>query len=193
MSAIMPRKALIDPNHPLPSTSRPSPELVAAKKIAFLEAYAISGIVTPALKAANVCRQTYQGWMREDEEFAEAAGDARLAAIENAEEALRQRGVEGDDEIVIYKGEPVWKRDVDGNLLLDDDFNPIPWTIKAKSDRLLELYMKAHDPKYREKNQTQVELSGPGGGPVQNNFTVTYVLPEGKTKEDYDRLEEFDT
>jgi hypothetical protein len=153
-------------------------------KAKFLEAYAKTGVLGPALKAAGISRSSYKKWRKDDEEFDEACDDALQTAVDEGELALRTRGIDGVEEPVLYKGEPIWKRDpVTGQVMLDDDFNPIPYTIMTRSDRLLEVYTRAHRPEYSEKRS--VELSGPGGKAIESAVTVTYVLPKGKTPEDY--------
>lgn len=163
-----------------------------AKQEAFLEAYEKVGIVGPACQKAGVGRSTYYYWRESDEEFAQKAADAYQLAVDVAELELRNRAVEGIDEIVMYRGEPVWKRDPStGEIMLDKDFEPIPLTIRRRSDKLLETYMKANRHRYRDKSS--VEVSGPEGGPVETKaITVEYVLPEGMTKEDYDTPREGD-
>lgn len=155
------------------------------RKMKFLETYALTGVVQPACDAADISRSTYKLWRREDEDFAVACEEAYQSAVDTAEVALRDRAVGGIDEPVLYKGEPIWKRNPDtGAILLDDDFSPIPFTITKRSDRLLEVYMKANRAQYRDKGA--LEITGRDGGPLKNHIEITYVLPDGKTVEDYD-------
>lgn len=163
-------------------------ELMGARKTGFLEAYALTGVIGPACDAVGISRSCYQRWRREDGDFDAACADAFDAAVDAAELELRTRGVEGVEEVVLYKGEPVWRRDPHtGHVLLDDEFNPIPFTIHRRSDRLLEVYAKAHRPVYREKSG--VELTGKDGMPLVTDITVKYVLPDGRTAADYDETE----
>lgn len=157
----------------------------AAKKGKFLEAYRAHGVIGPACSVAGIGRTTFKRWRQEDEEFAAAVQDAYDDAVDAGEAELRARGVVGVDEPVLYKGEPVWRRDPQtGELLLDDDFEPIPFTINRRSDRLLEVYVRSHRPQYKER--TEVSMTGPDGGPVKQDVTVRYVLPDGRTVGDYD-------
>ncbi len=161
-----------------------------AKKDKFVEAFAKTGVIQPACDAAGIGRTTYKRWCKDDEDFAGACQEAYQCAVDEAEVELRARGVHGTEEPVLYKGEPIWRRDATtGELQLDDDFNPIPFTIKRKSDRLLEVYTRTHRPQYKEKSE--ITLTGPGGGPVQSAVTVKYVLPDNKTKEDYEDVTPF--
>ncbi len=154
-----------------------------ARKVRFLRTYSKCGVIGPACKTASISRTTYLRWRKVDDEFDEACDDAFDEAVDEAEYELRERGINGTEEPVLYKGTPVWKRDPGtGAVLLDDDFNPIPFTIHRKSDRLLEVYTRTHRPQYREKSE--VSLTGRNGGPLEV-VTVQYILPEGKTQADY--------
>lgn len=158
------------------------------KKEVFIENYALHGVVTVACAAASISRSCYYQWCENDEDFAIACEDARECAVDLAEFELRNRAVDGVEEPVLFKGEPVWRRDpVTADVLLDDDFNPIPFTINRRSDRLLEVYMKANRNQYRDKGS--LEVTGKDGGAIETQFEVTYVLPSGKTEEDYKVIE----
>ena len=140
-------------------------DLREARRLKFVEAYALHGIIQPGLDAAGICRATYTLWRRQDEAFNEACDAAYQCAVDKAELELRTRAIEGTEEPVLYKGEPVWRRNPDtGDYLLDKDFNYVPFTISKKSDRLLEVYVRSHRPIYKER--TEVALTGRDGGPV---------------------------
>lgn len=182
----------------MPTTPRIKETLRAAKKLKFLEVYAKCGIVQPACTAAGIGRTTYKRWRygegeehQPDPDFVIACQDAYEAAVDEGEMELRERGIHGTEEPVLFRGEPVWKRDPNtGDVLLDDNFNAVPFTIRRRSDRLLELYTKAHRPQYKEKSE--VALTGADGGAVKTEHTVTYVLPPGKTEKDYKEDKPFD-
>ena len=157
-------------------------DLRDARKVKFLEAYAKCGVIQPAITAAGISRSCYKTWRKNDEDFDQACGDAYEAAVDAAEVELRKRGVEGYDEPVLYKGEVIWQRHPDtGALLLDDDFNPIPFTRPVKSDHLLEVYTRSHRQRYKQS----VQITGAEGGPIEQDFTVTFVMPDGKKAKDY--------
>jgi hypothetical protein len=161
-------------------------DLRPARKAAFVSALKAHGVITIAADAVGIPRATINNWRTKDPEFAEACEDAYQQAVDVAEMELRRRGVEGWEEPILYRGEPIWQRDpVTGELVLDNDFNPMPFTIPRKSDRLLEVYTRSHRPIYKEK--TEVALTGAGGGPVQNEIIVQYVMPDGKSVGDYER------
>lgn len=155
-----------------------TPEVREKRKRNFLEVYAQVGEIQPACNAATISRTTYQRWCKEDEEFAQACVDAKLASVDAAVVELRTRGVEGVEEVVLYKGEPVWKRDPDtGDIMLDDELRPVPFTRRVRSDRLLEVYVKAHRREYRDKGE--LALTGADGGPVNHSIEVTFVDSDG--------------
>ncbi len=157
----------------------------AARKALFLTCYARIGVIGPACDASGISRSSYKGWRKEDGDFDEACDLAFQQAVDLAELELRRRAIEGVDDVVMYKGEPVWRRNPDtGDLVLDDDFEPVPFVETRYSDRLLEVYVKAHRQIYRERSA--LELGGPDGKPFKTEVEVRYVLPDGKTVEDYD-------
>ena len=156
-------------------------KLRALKKKRFLRAFKKYGVIGPACEYADVCRDTVSRWRKKDLDFAKAMQNAFEFAVDEAEAELRKRGLHGWDEPVLYKGEPIFKRDpTTGDYLLDDDFNPIPYTINKRSDRLLEVYTRSHRPQYKERSE--VALTGPTGGPVEGNITVTFVDSNGEGK-----------
>ena len=162
-------------------------KLRAARKEAFLANYREHGVIGPASKVAGVTRSTVLNWRKSDPEFDAACEDAFQCAVDIAEQELRRRGVEGSEEIVLYKGEVVWRKDArTGELLLDDDFNPMPMVIQKDHDRLLEVYTRSHRPVYKER--TEVAVTGKDGGALQG-IVVEYVLPKGKTAADYEQTD----
>jgi len=154
------------------------------RKINFLKAYAQCGVIQPACNAAGIGRSTYYYWRRIDDDFRDCLKSAFEAALDVAEVELRDRGVHGIEEPVIYRGRPVWKYDPDtGEILRTPDGQPIPFTVNKRSDRLLEVYVKAHRPIYREKG-ADININTDDDGKA--GITVSYVLPDGKNIEDYD-------
>lgn len=116
--------------------------------------------------------------------------EAHEEFVDMAAEELHERAVIGDEQLVYFKGEPVPKRNpVTGEPELDDDFNVIYFTRKVKSDALLQFLLKSKRAEYRDK--TDLTLAGPDGGPVKTDLDVTwnFVMPKGKTAEDYEGVE----
>lgn len=153
---------------------------------AFLAFYARKGAIGPALRAAGATRSDLRRWREADDGFNGRMRDALDDAVDEAVEELRLRAVHGRDSLLFHAGQPVWRRDPrTGEVLLDDNFEPVAYTENERSDTLLALYVKAHRQEFREKGS--VEVSGPNGGGIPLTIVTEYVLPEGKTVEDYER------
>lgn len=148
----------------------------------FLRSFAKHGVVGPAIREADIERATLDTW-RQDEEFEALMAQALEEAVDEAEVELRRRAVHGTVRLLFHQGSPIWKRDpTTGEVLTDDNFDPIAYTENERSDALLQFYLKANRAKYADKSK--VELGGPGGAPLQ--VITQYVLPNGKTEADYD-------
>ncbi|AKQ75843.1 terminase small subunit [Roseobacter phage RDJL Phi 2] len=164
----------------------PDERLLQAKQMRALDGMRKKGTNAAAARAAGVSYSTISRWKAEDAEFQKAMHDAHEEHVDEAIEELHERAVVGDEQLVYFKGEPVPKRDpLSGEPMLDDNFEVIYYTRKVKSDPLLQFYLKSKRPEFREK--TDLTLMGPDGGPVQTDNKVTweFVLPDGKTVEDY--------
>ena len=136
-----------------------TPKMRAAKQRIFVVALAQQGIISEACKAAEISRNTYRYWMEGNEAFADAVEDAFEEAADSLEKEAARRAVHGYDEPVTNKDGLIYMRNpMTGELILDDDFQPVPLTIKRHSDRLLELLMKGNIPKYK--------ATGAGGGNI---------------------------
>lgn len=120
----------------------------------FLVELSTHGVVTFAAAVVGISRTTAYEWRNQDKAFA-AAWDA---AIEESTDRLEyeavRRAVDGCDRPVFYQGEKCGD-------------------VREYSDTLMVLLLKARRPAaYRE--QRQVELSGPGGSPMEQ---VVFYLP----------------
>lgn len=148
-----------------------------ARKQQAIGGMARHGTQRMAAKAAGVCRSTISNWLAEDEDFRKAMHDAKEDHVDTALEAIYERGVVGDEQLVFHQGEPIAKRDPDtGEKMLDDDFEVIYWTRTVKSDQLLLAFAKAHRQEYRDKGE--LALTGPDGGPVKTDQNITVTLVE---------------
>lgn len=128
------------------------------KKRAFLEAYAKCGNVSRAAREAGVRRPTVYDWVETDAAFAEAMEQAGEEAVEALEEEARRRAHDGVARAV-YQG---------GRLV---------GHVQEYSDTLLIFLLKGLKPEtYRET--IRQELTGPDGGPIRSNTTVTVYIPE---------------
>jgi len=160
------------------------PEITAGRKKAFLAALAKSGNIGVACRESRVPRPTQNDWREKDPEFQAKFLEALNAAADGLEEEARIRAAVGWEEPVIHMGQVQYVRNPQtGELVLNDDFEPIILTIKKKSDRLLEVMLKAKRPEYRNSGMS-LNLGGTGGEgqPVPKSITVTFVDSDGNGK-----------
>ncbi len=130
---------------------------IVKKKKLFLKAFTKTGVLAPTCEKAGITRALYRQWIKDDKTFKEACQDAQENAVDEAEVELRRRAIYGTKIQMQYQGNPVWLRDPDtGELILDDDFMPIPFTTLKQSDRLLEVYTKAHRPIYKDRSDLSI-------------------------------------
>lgn len=112
----------------------------------YLGALARDGVEGEALREAGGTRDELRDW-RNDPHFRQAEEDALADAADEAEMELRRRAVRGWEEPVMYQGAPVYRRHpVTGEVLYDDDLNPIVLTVVRKSDALLKALVEAKKP-----------------------------------------------
>lgn len=142
----------------------------------FLEALRATGIVARACRAVGVGHGTVYALRRRDGDFAAAWDDALEESYDTLEAEARRRATEGVAEPIVHQGQfsPVWERDEAGQILLNEQGNPIQalnedgtpkvLTKRVYSDQLLQFLLKG----YRKKFGTErTELTGADGGPVQ--------------------------
>lgn len=141
-------------------------------KPAFLEALRNAPVIRHACEAVGISRVTAWRARQADEEFAQAWDEALEDGIDRAEHEAFKRGVVGFEEPVIDKGRLAYRYeryvDSDGaehyRMVLDDNGQPVPLTVRKHSDALLALFLKGRRKKvYADRT----ELTGPEGGPVQ--------------------------
>ncbi len=114
--------------------------------VVFLAELAKTGNVSGSARTASIDRKTAYNWRKDDDAFLEDWDDALGVATDALEAEARRRGVEGYDQPVYQGGEQVG-------------------TIRKYSDRMLEILLKGHNHRFRDR--ASVELSGPGGGPIR--------------------------
>lgn len=141
------------------------------KAAAFCAALAETGIVGRACKAVEISRRTAYNWREEYPDFAKAWDGALKIGVSALEDEAHRRAFEGIEEPVFHQGE-------------------VCGTVRKYSDTLAIFLLKAHAPeKYREN--TRMELTGAGGGPVQISDTeraakIAAILAAAQARRDGD-------
>ncbi len=137
-----------DPSrHDAPMTKSTAPASMEARRRAFLDSLAISGVVTSACEATGIARKTAYHWRDSDPAFAEEWDEALAIATDRLEAEAHRRAVLGNEEPVFHRGQLVLKRDPEtGEVLRDSNGDPIPVTVSKRSDRLLEIMLAAKKP-----------------------------------------------
>lgn len=139
-----------------------TPEQRVRKQARFLKAFRETANIKFSCKYAGINRQTYYNWRDNDAEFAALLPDANADADDTLEYAAHDRAVNGVESYVISQGK----------LVYGPDKKPL---IERKySDGLLTTLLKARMP-HKYKDQSKVEHSGPGGGPLQHNVEIYKV------------------
>jgi hypothetical protein len=126
------------------------------KQRAFLASFAVCGRITTAAKAARIDRSQHYEWL-EKADYQQAFKEAGEKAADALEDEARRRAEEGMIEAVYYQGKPIGAR-------------------RTYSDGLTMFLLRGLRPnKYRERRD--VELSGPNGGPIEQELLVRFVEP----------------
>lgn len=117
-----------------------------ANQGAFLAAFSKTCSISAAAEAADIGRATHYLWMKEDAEYAVMFEGAKILAHQLLEDTAVDRAVVGWDEPVFHDGKQCG-------------------LIRKRSDRLLEILLKAKKPtEYRER--IDHEVTGKGGAPL---------------------------
>lgn len=128
--------------------------------LVYIEALRKHGVEGEALREAGGTRDTLRAY-RNDSKFVQMEEDAKLDAADGAELELHRRAVTGWEEPVMYQGSVVYRRDpVTGEVLYDDDLNPIPLTVVRKSDALLKEFLAAKKPHEFGTRRVETNVSG---------------------------------
>lgn len=108
------------------------------KQAAFLEAFAVTGNISKAAKAAGVCRTSTNKW-RKQPGFQARMDEAHAAAHVEVMKEVRRRAINGVQKPVMNKGQPVYVMDPKTG-----DF--VPLVEHVYSDTLLIFLAKQGDP-----------------------------------------------
>jgi hypothetical protein len=140
---------------------RRDPETKAQQQAKFLATLAETGNVRASSEAAGIDRKTAYEWREQDETFKALWKESIENAIDLLEQEAWRRGYEGVDKPIVYKGK-------------------VTSTYKEYSDRMLEILLKAHRKKFREKT----EITGEDGGPISVVTRVERVIVKPKQREE---------
>lgn len=126
------------------------------RRVNFLRAFALRGIVLDGCTAAGVSRTAVNTWRETSEWFETLYCIAQDEAADRIEAEAFRRGVEGYDEPVIFQGLPsiVKDKETGEERIL---------TVRKYSDTLMQMMLRGAKPdKYRENHRHEVE-GGAGG------------------------------
>lgn len=108
------------------------PKLTARRRARFLDILRQNCNVSEAAREIGVARQRLYVVRDNDPAFANRWDEAEQEGLDKLEREAWRRGVDGFDRPIIFQG-------------------AVTGTYKDYSDRMLELLLKAHRPKYRER------------------------------------------
>lgn len=133
-----------------PSAAEEAAETREVKKRAFLSAFAACGRITKAAQAVGMNPDTHYEWRKADPVYDKAFTDLRERVADILEDEAVTRALDGVEEPLI------------GRVGKDED--GIITKVFRKSDRLLEILLKANRP---EKFRERYEFTGKDGGPIE--------------------------
>lgn len=115
----------------------------------FLDAFATSGIILVACRAAGITRQLVDYWNEHDEDFGNRYGLARREADDRIRAEIQRRAMQG-----VQRSKPIFYK---GQQVGSDVY-------VEYSDTLLIFLAKARMPEFREKAIAEDEGKGKDGG-----------------------------
>lgn len=112
------------------------------EKNIFLNYYIQTGTISKAAKKAKISRQTHYDWLKNDKtgEYHKAFKIAEEMAADLLEEEAWRRAVNGDLQVVYYKGKEIGRR-------------------RVYSDPLLALLLKGRKPQYKENAEVKTTIN----------------------------------
>lgn len=108
----------------------------------FLSVFRQTANVSEAARAAAIARRTAYDWRDADPDFAAAWAEAEQEAVDRIEREALRRAVEGWDE-------PVWHQGQQCGV------------VRKYSDRMLEILLKGHRPKFSERHVIAGDADNP--------------------------------
>ena len=135
-------------------------------------------VLLHAAKAVGIDRSTAWRRMEADPDFRAAVDEAMEAGVDRAEQEAFRRGMTGFEEPVIDKGRLAYRyeryeaTDINGlkqehwRMVLDENGQPIPLTVRKHSDGLLSLVLKG---RRKKVYSDRTEITGADGGALKLN------------------------
>lgn len=118
----------------------------------FMEEFRKQPQISPAARAAGTTRHKVLHWLEKSPTLKEELDDAREMSLDLLELEYRTMAMQGVDKQVVYQGKKMYERDATGELVKDENDNPIPLMILEKNPVLIERILKAERPeKWSEK------------------------------------------
>lgn len=153
----------------------------------YLAALSVDGVITSACKAAGISRGLPTIWRQDPEFYAK-----EKEALEKAADSLEQVAVDGAkgrwEKIALYQGAPIRARDPEtGELMTNEDGSPVYVTYNERSERMLEMMLKARRPGSFGAKQVDVKVTGSvsvgqiglGSLPREARLALLAALEEG--------------
>lgn len=166
-------------------TGAPEKDDLTAPQRAFLAAYAETGCVSRACKAADVGRRSHYRWLAESEAYKAAFAEADDVATEALEAEARRRALDGVRRHKFDRGRPIMvpcrPGDPDGRCVEQaEDGSEVwakPYVEHEYSDTLLIFLLKGKRPEvYRDR----VEAKHSGAVDLNHTGGVRVYLPDNR-------------
>ena len=168
------------------------------KKLAFIEAFKVGGIITDAAVAAKISRESHYQWLEKDPAYAAAFRHAEAHAFDSLVREARRQALDGINEPVIWQGklcgtflnmagQPVPEGDPTAEV-----FSPL--TVNKKNPIVLMFLMNRHDRLAAEKREgeSRSDASNPQPSTIFNFIfghetrTVNLGFPQEEQRRDID-------
>lgn len=174
------------------------------KKKPFLRAFIACASLTEAARAVKIDRSLHYQWLRDDPEYVKAFEAAKIEAAQTLEDDAVHWARRGIFEQYVFQGRPQFAQrdrvkcrlpddrevyadeftseqlaemEIASKRTVTEDDPERPLGAFRRSEGLLGKLLKAFMPdRYAERGA--VELTGKDGGPIESNFTVTFVKPK---------------
>jgi len=150
-----------------------------AVRAAFLAAFAKTGVITTACAMSGADRRDVYRWLDDPEltDFHAGFRDAEKQAADYLEQEAVRRAVVG------------WEEPVFGRTTVVQNGKAISVTgqvgsVRKYSDRLLEMMLKARNPKFRERTAVEIGGDPENLAPVRTEAVHIYLPSNGRDPDD---------